>query len=88
MNLGKFRELTKDMPDEVKLIVEAKHNPCGNCWSVLSVEATSVSSFGIELPALKLAENNPDWVEDEDCDLTLFVNPKSGQWADGEKLNE
>jgi hypothetical protein len=81
MDLGEFRELTKDMPDDVELIIAAKHNPFGNCWEVLSVEATSVSSFGVQSPALKLAESDPDWVEDEDCDLALFVNPKSGQWA-------
>ena len=81
MNLGEFRELTKEISDDVELIIEAEHNPCGNCWSVLSVEATSVWSFGIESPALKLAESDPDWVENEDCDLALFVNPKSGQWA-------
>jgi hypothetical protein len=81
MNLGKFRELTKNIPNDVKLIISAKHNPFGNCWDVLSVEATSVSSFDIELPALKLSESNPDWFNSEDCNLTFFVNPKSGQWA-------
>jgi hypothetical protein len=81
MDLNEFRELTKNMPGDVELIIAAKHNPCGNCWSVLSVEATSISSFGVELPALKLAESDPDWVDGEGCGSLLSVNPKSGQWA-------
>jgi hypothetical protein len=81
MDLGEFRELTKDMPDDVELIIQAKHNPCGNCWTVLSIEATSVSSFGIESPALKMSESDPEWVQDEESESALFINPKSGQWV-------
>lgn len=75
MNLGKFRELTKEMPDDVDLIIDAKANPFGNCWSVLTIEATELASFGKLCPALKMSEQNPEWAEDSDSQL--FINPEN-----------
>jgi hypothetical protein len=79
MNLGKFRELTKEIPDDVDLIIDAKANPFGNCWSVLTIEATELASFGKLYPALKMSEQNPEWAK-EDSDLQLFIDPENGQW--------
>lgn len=79
MNLGEFRELTKSLPDDIDLIIDARANYFGNCWSVLAIEATSVSSFGVHNPAIKLSESNPSYAH-EDTEDCFFIHPTQGRW--------
>jgi len=79
MNLKTFKELIKDLPDDVEIIIDARSNPFGNCWSVLTIEMTSISSFGISSPAIRLSEDTPNWCEEQD-DSPIYIHPKYGTW--------
>ena len=81
MLLKEFRELTKDLPEDIEMILVAKGNPFGNCWTLLSIEATSLSFFGKSLPAIKLLDHNPSYV-DEDSEEIFHVHPEQGKWLD------
>lgn len=90
MDLKEFRELTKNLPEDTEIIIDARGNPFGNCWSVLAIEATSVAHFGKQYPAIKLSEGYPDFVDadeqvekdPEGLNSTFFIHPEFGSWCE------
>lgn len=78
MNLGEFRELTKDLPDDADILFDSAINPFGNCWEAFHIELTERAFFGKSLPAIKLYANPPEsYGEDPGA---MLVHPEFGNW--------
>lgn len=71
MNIGEFRRLTKDVPDDVELIRDDDHD--------LAIEATSRLFFGKSIPVINFIEHDPDYATDS---RDLYVHPEKGSWFD------
>ncbi len=79
MNLGDFRKLTKDLPDDADILFDSANNPFGNCWEAFHIELTERAFFGAVIPAVKLYANPPASYGENPS--PLLVHPEYGNWS-------
>jgi hypothetical protein len=83
MKAKRLKEIIREIPDDIEIMVRAFINPCGNISELSQVEYSSYGFFGEDIPCviLNTSENigNEERNEDGDCkDIKLQANSQKG----------
>ena len=74
MNVGRVKELLKDMDNDLEFFVRNSVNPCGNIQELEQIEVSSYGFFGKDIPCLILNTDSSKKIElNEKEDVIDFI---------------